>query len=964
MRSYLAPRPLRIELYRYLFSLILLMFVLVGSQARAEQMVNTTGESQSLVTKAGKNALQNTNADIPAVSGASEVQEFEYPLLDHEQRLPWSQRFRSNKKIDASMNLTISGINPNTAEVLIVLRLDDANSSDYFSRVNIERQVAPGPFSLDFSLKGIRRSDGELPDLTSLKKMTVFYGRELDKNFKDIQLKTVFISKVKPVAGSMLLSERSDASQDVKTSGALVLDFGTESSSILKGTQQVTDKRHLFQQITLKGSLRGVDRPGPDPWLRDGIAGVDQIRIPVDHETSKLSRFWRLTLFREDIGEWENLPRQMNLDIKMNGKLYSGQHDFKDARDWYHNAYLSFYRKAATDDPWNDIVRHRGLVQQYPVEISEELLKKGSLEINLQGDSPQQRYVSGLVFEPIDVRGQSLVSEVNRRRENYFNQHWHHADATEKIRESIEGRTNTETSQLALNQPYSLQFPITIPGNADKDESFIRIDTPKKLPFKIETRIAVPQWMRAGSNFRLEKQYRYASELVQAGNKHAGNKQGDDSQTEKKKQSLKPGNYVLHLLIYPENKLSVGDADVYPFEVVLESGNQAEKTLVKHALDVLPIHLPLPEQSVGVYLDQNPALNWFEPLKQYQLAQSYCDLTFLQKTGLKALAPPMVTPVSNQQQAWQRQLALYRKFYPDQEILAYTPFKRLSQWLKEDALQSRLNAVQPDYDLYWSIADEAHQKQFNEINNNASLLHSANRFAKTAGHLNNPNQKSLLKSLDLALINHGFGVRKQEIARFKSDGDGKSNKLWLYNMPRFRLAAGAFLWHSGADAYVQWHGRMPTANPYDPTDGREADYQFFPPQPEVCHSVPDVDLRLFDLMTGYTDLAWLTWLQQQESSDARQLIRKIRQSLGDDWQRASRLSDDDIDSMIKEITIMARRLKYSDRHTQDVMQNANNLGGDDESAAGQSASNKSTTAAIYSRSDSWLDSSLPERLVF
>ena len=865
--------------------------------------------------------------------------EVDYPLLTDEQDLPWSQYFDKERQIDASMTLNISGVNPNQKAVLVVLRLDDANSSDYYSRVNIERQIAPGPFSLDFNLKGMRRSDGELPDLTTLKKVTLFYGRKLDRKTKDVQLTSVSITKAELMPGSIMLAEKTDATSAVNDTGALVLDFGTETSSVLKGAQQVSDQRNTFQQISLKGNLRAVSRPGPDPWLRDGIAGIDQIQIAIDQNTAKHSRFWRLTLFREDIGEWENLPRQMNLDIKLNGDLYSGQHDFADARDWYHNAYLSFYSKAATSDPWNDIVRHRGLVQQYPVEISEELLKKASLEITLEGESPQQRYIAGLVFEPIDLGVQSLVAEVNQRRKNYFNQHWHHVDGTQTPRKV----TVPDTSLLALNQPYSLQFPVSV-NNESKAGSLIRVDSVDTLPFSIEARIALPQWIRSGSHFRLEKQYRYGRDLA-------------------RESSVTTGEYVVHLFIHPKRKLTVADAGAYPFDVVLVSEDQSELVLFKHTLDVLPIHLPLPKQAVGLYLDNNPALNWFESLKPYQLAQAYCDLTFLQKTGLKALAPPMVTPVSNLQPVWQKQLALYRKFYPEQPILAYTPFKRLSQWLKQDALKSRLDAVQPDYDLYWSVADEAHEKQFQEIKNNTRLLHSANRFAKAAGHLNNPNQKDLMKSLDLVLINHGFGVRKQDIDRFKKDGDGHSNKVWLYNMPRYRLAAGAFLWHSGADAYVQWHGRMPTANPYDPTDGREADYHFFPPQPEVCHSVPDVDLRLFDLMTGYTDLAWLTWLQRQDSNEARRLIDTIRKSIGDNWQRAARLSDDDIRRMIAKITNMARRLKHSDRQTQDVKQNAIESGAIDEPAASQSASNTATSAS-YHEPDSWSDAELSEKLVF
>ena len=210
-------------------------------------------------------------------------------------------------------------------------------------------------------------------------------------------------------------------------------------------------------------------------------------------------------------------------------------------------------------------------------------------------------------------------------------------------------------------------------------------------------------------------------------------------------------------------------------------------------------------------------------------------------------------------------------------------------------------------------------------------MHSANQIAKVAGHLNNPNQKTLIKELDLILINHGFGINKaevEEIHRMKTPNSSTSKQVWLYNMPDFRLAAGAFLWHSNADAYVQWHGRMPTANPYDPTDGREADYQFFYPQPTACMASPDVDKALFELAMGQYELRWYGWLEQQAEQmkhpKAKTLKAKIERALGDDWQQAQKISHFKLDQWREQIITLAQTLKEPDLYTTSLLSGESN----------------------------------------
>ncbi|MGL5237674.1 MAG: hypothetical protein ACRC8O_06580, partial [Plesiomonas shigelloides] len=127
-----------------------------------------------------------------------------------------------------------------------------------------------------------------------------------------------------------------------------------------------------------------------------------------------------------------------------------------------------------------------------------------------------------------------------------------------------------------------------------------------------------------------------------------------------------------------------------------------------------------------------------------------------------------------------------------------------------------------------------------------------------AGQLNHPSQTALLPALSLVLINDGFGASAHNIAQLQKEG----KQVWLYNLGASRLAAGFYLWRSGAQGYLQWHARMPTADPLNPVDGREADFQFLYPPLNVC-TLPDTDRSLFALLEGTDDLRWLHWLDSQ-----------------------------------------------------------------------------------------------------
>ena len=795
--------------------------------------------------------------------------------------LPWQMSFSAQgiKRLERSDVLVIKGNNPNDQPQLLVIRIDDQASHDYYSRTNLERQVGRGNFELRILTQGLKKENKQPLDLTRLRKIYLFNGQNKvlgskQSNHQKIKLFSVGI-------------EQDRALPDY----VQAYDFGSRSSSILEGSTAVTlfSNKQKENPIKLFGNMREVNRPGPDPWIRDGIAGIEQVTMPLE------KGLWRIVLFREDLGEWENLPRQLNLAIALNGIKQEKDNRLSNVlspAQWYQSEYLKFYPQAANKDPWQELVSQRGLVQQYDFEQSTE-----NLTIQLFGDSPQQRFISGLILQKLDDKVYQKQSNGltlgNNRREEYFRQHWlieNQFLLTDQT-QAESGAAIKKTIRLAQGEGKLIEIDIDLKGQYFPfwQSSF------QQQGGYLEIRKAIPRWRREGSSQHIKKRFTHLTKLSTATAMKGKQRiaiwlKADELQ--------RPGHYDL--------ELSFKDA--------------SESQEINLAIEVIDQVLPSNPQKVGIYLDHSPHLQYFKQWQVLQLAQVYCDLNYLDRLGLRALSPPMATPSEDNLKAWLNELALYKEFYGQSDLLAYTPYKRLKERLDSKVLQGKMARLaqlsQGQVNIFWSIADEALTEQIAQIQQDAQQLHSANQFAKTAGHLNNQNQQGLIKELDLVLMNHGYGVRKGEIARIHNTFGSKeraAKKVWLYNMPKFRLAAGAFLWHSKADGYVQWHGRMPTANPYDPTDGREGDYQFFYPQPNSCEDLPDVDRGLFELAMGQYELRWYLWLEQQTGKEAIALSQGIKTALGGSWKKAEQINTAQLEAWREQMIDLAQSLKHLDK---------------------------------------------------
>jgi len=211
----------------------------------------------------------------------------------------------------------------------------------------------------------------------------------------------------------------------------------------------------------------------------------------------------------------------------------------------------------------------------------------------------------------------------------------------------------------------------------------------------------------------------------------------------------------------------------------------------------------------------------------------------------------------------------------------------------------------------WSVADEpAHDaRTAQDLLWWTQALRAADPAARLAAQINHPAQTRLLDLVDVAIVNPGFGVDAQDVVRAR----GGRREVWLYNTDAPRLTAGLWLRAVGAARYLQWHARMPTADPFDPTDGRESDVQVLYPTPAPCPAQHDIQSDLLSMAEGVVDQRWLSWLEAREEPAARALYDSIATTTPERWREArARLSDAGeirLDQMRNAIMDLARGLK-------------------------------------------------------
>lgn len=209
----------------------------------------------------------------------------------------------------------------------------------------------------------------------------------------------------------------------------------------------------------------------------------------------------------------------------------------------------------------------------------------------------------------------------------------------------------------------------------------------------------------------------------------------------------------------------------------------------------------------------------------------------------------------------------------------------------------------------FAIADEVEElnpTQLSDFSDQIGQLQNALPSARLLGQINKPANIQLTPMMDTLLINYGFGVSQQLVERLQRQG----KSVWMYNMQRKRLAAGFYLWQSKAQGYLQWHGRMPTGQPFNPLDGRESDFQMFYPSLNSCDEQLNINAELLAIAEGVMDRRWINWLIKQARVDgnAKKLLARLRHQIPTDWQNVEGLADDVVHQWRQQITAYAAKV--------------------------------------------------------
>jgi hypothetical protein len=748
--------------------------------------------------------------------------------------------FPGSLRSTQSDRLLVSGNNRSDGAQIVVIRIDDRKSPPYADRVNIERVVPPGPFRLSIALEGLRTPSGRRLDVDALRQVICFPGQQ--GAALDLDTPRVVRSAGLP-------------------EGTAAWDLGPEGSAVWPGFTPLDATFDGLGGQALRARDRGGQQAAVEGLTTDGIRGIERLQLPLP------SGRWFVTLWIQDRGEWEYLPHPLARSIVANGRrIFSRQHT---ASTWIEQVYLAGREREydGLADAWALFGEQTDGRISFAVDVGAD-----GLLLSFDGDMPEAGYLSAVLAEPdSDYRARDAV-EAERAR--WWRENWRIRAATKvetqpglfaHQRDVIAARGTTTTLLFELRAGQADVVPV------------VQLKPPAQQAERLPVTLRWGQW-------RLRRSTLQSTLLVPVAQQLRGDRSPPPTP---------PG--FERLLVVQLEVPDTADAGPYRGELSVALGEVDYRQ--PFTVTVPDIDLPDADRPVGVYLERPVHLAWFdEPGNTAEVAW-HCDLDQLRRLGISGLSPGLVTPDTPEREhrlVEEVNAVEAAGFMPP--FLAYAPVKRLlagSGLENTVAVMARLGLQTRGAGgsaVAWSIADEPSNAGRDEPLSRISRYSRAYAPAVLlAAHLNDPDDRRYLGDLDVALVNDGYGVDDADIRDIRRQGV----EPWLYNLRHRRAAAGFYLWRVDAGGYLQWHARMPTADPFDPTDGREDDMQFLYPAATACPDVPDLDIRLFDIVEGITDLRWLLWLEQAAGTDPRAaaLLGELRQAVPDRWSAVSQLED-------------------------------------------------------------------------
>ena len=773
-------------------------------------------------------------------------------------------RFDSSRPfaVDATDVIVVRGTVTAPAGAIVVLRIDDGQSGGYASRVNLERAVPAGPFAWTVPVAGLKTSG----------------GRVLSTN--DIRHIVLFAADGKAAEASVF---RIEPAQPMPA-GVIALSLGRADAPLFPGfTRLAPDDRRIEA-----GRPVAIARPGLDPLITNGMRGVERIRLPWPHDRAQVS------LWTEDVGEWETLPYALERRIRVNGVDVLTQR--LSPAQWIAQRYLAGHDREAPvgADAWEVYGRHRGGLITADVASPD-----GSVVIELAGDTPAATFLAAVMVEPAGQRVQ--VDRVEEARAQWFRSAWPVAARTDSAARPSIYHTAMKAAESASAPPLTAvvtpgsgtQIEFSILADRDDPHPDVAVTEPEMDGARLDLDLRAASWRlerrTTGGNL-LERRADYLRADVDALPFRAG------------EQRLFAG-WV--------SAPRAARSGIYRGNVRIRAGGKMVDIPLR--IEVLEIDLPEAPRPVGFYVEEAPHLTWFSSPPQLRRHQIGCDLDILGQFGIRGNAPPLAAPTAAGDEAFLQNSRIASEHATTAPWFAYAPMKRLVAEVgavRTPGVIERAEHALEDRGLpppVWSLADEPSNPDQNAMSlaDLARDLRARRPHIRLAGQFNNPRDRKLLALFDTVLINGGFGLDRRTIEAVAARG----TETWIYNTGRPRFTAGFWLWHTGAKRYLQWHARMPTADPFDPTDGREGDVQIFPPAAEPCPARPEFHRDLLDMADGVVDQRWLAWLDGRPESAARKVRRDLTSMLDRPWSELQSTPVTSMNLWRDRIIELARSLK-------------------------------------------------------
>ena len=226
---------------------------------------------------------------------------------------------------DDADEIRVEGVVDGKMPAAVALRIDDGQSSGYPARYNDERTLPPGPFKLRIGLKGLKTPSGRILDHRDIRRIHLFAWQGTP---------TVRIIKFETGRGTTL------------PSGSAGYALGAENAPLHPGFERIAPGD---QRITARGTAEAIRRTAPDPLVANGIRGIRTLTLTVPKGRH------RVTVWSEDPGEWEDLPREFERRIRINGK--DALVHKMSADTWVTERYLRGARTehSTSDDAWDSL---------------------------------------------------------------------------------------------------------------------------------------------------------------------------------------------------------------------------------------------------------------------------------------------------------------------------------------------------------------------------------------------------------------------------------------------------------------------------------------------------------------------------------------------------------------------------------------------------------------------------------